>query len=239
MANLGEVRELFIRHGGRSDLVDEDGNDAGADFFINAGQRFLDRLFRFPKDEGRLILEMAAGDYFVQVGRARSIKEVWAFTNQGRTLLTKIDRRELEEHFGAKPYNELDRGVPLYWAPAVVNAMKRTPQGGVIGFQADLITRPGKNDITGLLILPPPSEGVRLDIRGLFYSPELKYDHETSYWAQNEPFILMMAAMRAVEITYRNTEGANDWLRAIRDEYDGIDKDMVEDDITDVNQLEG
>jgi hypothetical protein len=37
----------------------------------------------------------------------------------------------------------------------------------------------------------------------------------------------------------RNTEGVKDWLGVIKAELQGIDFDMVEEDIADVNQMEG
>ena len=48
--NLGEIRAAFVKRSGRFDLVvagatpSEEGADSGADFYINSGQRFLDRL---------------------------------------------------------------------------------------------------------------------------------------------------------------------------------------------------
>lgn len=41
---LFELRSLFVKWSGRRDLVDEYGYDNGADVFINAGLRMLDRM---------------------------------------------------------------------------------------------------------------------------------------------------------------------------------------------------
>ena len=42
--NLLQIRQKFRTLSGRHDLVESDGSDNGADFYINAGQRHLDRL---------------------------------------------------------------------------------------------------------------------------------------------------------------------------------------------------
>lgn len=236
--NLLEVRTLFARHSGRYDLVNADNSDNGADFFINAGQDWLDRKFRFPKDEGRVIKVLSDGKSFVQIQRARAITEIFAYTSTARTLLTRADRRELEVYYST-PYDLLERGTPLYWAPAVMRGVDRVPANGVTGFESDIVTIDGNNDIVGLLILPPPSEEIRLDIRGLFYSTKLEMDGDESYWSQVSPNILLMAALRQVEVFHRNTEGVKDWTNAVLDELMDLDKDVVDQDIVDINQMEG
>jgi hypothetical protein len=47
--NLGEVRTKFIKISGRDDLVNADLTDNGANFYINAGQQFLDKRFGYEE----------------------------------------------------------------------------------------------------------------------------------------------------------------------------------------------
>ena len=48
-----------------------------------------------------------------------------------------------------------------------------------------------------------------------------------------------MAANRQIEIDYRNTAGVKDWEAAIQSELLGLGKDLVEEHIAEVNQMEG
>ena len=46
--DLLQARKTFRDLSGRHDLVNEDGSDAGIDFYINEGRKFLDRLDDSP-----------------------------------------------------------------------------------------------------------------------------------------------------------------------------------------------
>ena len=48
-----------------------------------------------------------------------------------------------------------------------------------------------------------------------------------------------MAANRQMEIDYRNTAGVKDWEAAIQSEILGLGKDLVEEHIADVDQMQG
>jgi len=49
----------------------------------------------------------------------------------------------------------------------------------------------------------------------------------------------LMAGMYQLEVMYRNTEGANDWLRSIELAVTGLGKDFVEEHIAEVDQMNG
>jgi len=50
--NLLQIRQKLRIESGRFDLVNSDGSDSGADFFINEGSRYLDRLETIGKSVG-------------------------------------------------------------------------------------------------------------------------------------------------------------------------------------------
>jgi len=52
------------------------------------------------------------------------------------------------------------------------------------------------------------------------------------------PDVLIMAAMRHVEIVNRNTQGVRDWDGSIAAAVIGIGKDLVEEEIAEVTQIE-
>lgn len=62
---------------------------------------------------------------------------------------------------------------------------------------------------------------------------------ETSWWSEIYPDALVYAALYSLETFYRNTEGAKDWMNSIRMVIDGIDKDMVEQEVAGLNQIAG
>ena len=62
---LLELRTQFRTESGRHDLVTDAFADSGADFYINAGQRYMDRLVNTPKSIVRVFRELAVGAYYV------------------------------------------------------------------------------------------------------------------------------------------------------------------------------
>ncbi|RLI52540.1 MAG: hypothetical protein DRP09_17690, partial [Candidatus Thorarchaeota archaeon] len=91
----------------------------------------------------------------------------------------------------------------------------------------------------GIIFWPPADKEYVIETWGLFYSPELEDDDHESYWSVTNPLVLIMAALREIEVFNRNTEGVKDWELAIRSEVSGIGKDLVEEDIAEHDQMEG
>lgn len=48
-----------------------------------------------------------------------------------------------------------------------------------------------------------------------------------------------MAASRALEVAYRNSEGVKDWESAIKTELFGLGLDLVEEASAEVSEMEG
>ncbi len=71
------------------------------------------------------------------------------------------------------------------------------------------------------------------------YQPKLVNDDDKNFWSERHPFILVMAAMRQVEVSYRNTEGQKDWEAAIRGELFGQELDWADQESQEVSQMEG
>lgn len=92
---------------------------------------------------------------------------------------------------------------------------------------------------TGLVFLPPAQEGMELEVLGAFEQPELKLDTDTNYWTEEQPIILVMAACRSLEMSYRNKEGVADWEAAIKGEILGLEFDLAETESNEFTQMEG
>ena len=98
----------------------------------------------------------------------------------------------------------------------------------------------GNSDsVDGIIVLPPPDVAIVVEVWGKFYSPKLVEDGDTSYWSEVTEDTLIMAALYRLELFYRNTAGARDWLDGINLDLADIDKDTVHEDNSNVDQLEG
>jgi len=59
-------------------------------------------------------------------------------------------------------------------------------------------------------------------------------DEDSNWWAENYPMLVVWAACYSVEVSYRNTQGANDWYGAIKEQLSQLQTDhAVENSPTD------
>jgi len=238
---LSEIRALFETRSGRSDLVDEDGSDNGADFFIQSGQRTLDRMVETEKSWARSFKTLAAGDYYAIFKGCRAVKEVWLSTSDGRTRLTKVSQTELRKTYDEDAPDEIDQRDSLVYC---LISLRTYPSDSkvIIDYLYDHKLEDDATDdyeYKGIIFSPPPDVAAQLEVFGLFSSTTLTDDDDESYWSVNHPEILLMAALYHLEVSYRNTEGAKDWMGAINFELMNIEKDWVENEIADVTQISG
>lgn len=238
--NLKEIRKWFVEESGRYDLVVDqtDWADSGADKYINAAQRWLDRKSAHQREVSRAFSIIESEDYFTFCQDVRVIQEVWAGnTIDGMRELVKKSYKELRELYG-EPMHRIDRGAPVYYAPAYIRPANE-----------DATTFDGRvelMDITtdwkmynGIFIMPPADKEYQIEIWGKFFSRALQKDEDTSLWTILDPGILIKACLRELEIFYRNTTGVNDWTRAIEHDLIGVEFDFIDDDSQGVTQLGG
>jgi hypothetical protein len=241
--SLVAVREQLVKITGRYDLVVDstDWADNGADFYINAGQKWLDRLETFKKSYSRVFEQVTASDWYVIFQSCRAIKEVWISDAEGnKWKLEKVDFDILRAAYSEDPAN-LDVGDPVYYAPIF---LRRSPEtGGTVTidyFGATEYTEAVDHfEYNGLVFLPPAEGTYTVEIHGLFYQPTLSDDDDENYWTEVNPLVLVMAAARAIEVAYRNTEGTKDWEAAIKSELFGLGVDLVEEEVGEVSEMEG
>ena len=240
---LVEIRQKFIEISGRYDLVVDavDWADNGADFFINAGQRLLDRTITSPKTRGRVFRLTEAGDYGVTFQMCRSIKEVWCADTDSRWELEKLSMRNFRNRYWNEPVSNIQQGKPEVYVPAQLRKIPDTIElddlEAIIGY-ADVMIG---DDATyrGVLFLPPTDGEYQIEVMGHFYSLELTEDTHFSYWSEVHPMALVQASMAMLEMSYRNTQGYNDALNAISTIITPIEFDTVEEDISSVTVMEG
>lgn len=240
--NLLQIRQQFRTLSGQYGLINSDGSDNGANFFINAGQRHLDRLDTTQKSYGTCFRFCEPGFYSVQFPYCRAVKEVWAATIIAKWQLEKKNLQDLLAGYFTKLPSEIDRGDPSYYSPTVTRAVPETFNTKASDFESFIgyVDIPSGNhqNYNSILLSSPVNEKTLIEIKGLFYTDELVKDEDESYWSVTHPDVLIMATMRHIEIINRNTQGVNDWDNAIASEISLIGKDLVEEEIAEVTQIE-
>lgn len=240
--NLLQMRTLFRSLSGHFDLVNADFSDNGADFFINEGRKFLDRSHETQKSWAQVFRLLGVGQFSVTFPYCRAIKEVWvanAVPDEGRWQLEKMKLQDLIAEYMSGMPAERTAGTPLFYSPCITRYI---PEDATIeDLEAFLgfveVPSGDAHDYNAILINVPTDEQLMVDIRGLFYSHELTADTDENYWSAVHPMLLYMAAMRYVEIKNRNTQGKKDWERAIADDMQQLGFDLVEELISEVDQM--
>jgi len=237
---LVELRRKFVELSGRYDLVSSTSSwaDSGANFFINAGQNYLDRLVTVPETKASIFYTLSTDQYsLIFQQRCRAILEVWINDDESRVLLEKCSLKDIKEYYAGQ-VTTIESGQPLYYTPVNTRALDAAAQYSIGNFLSLDYSSPGINSATrGILITPPTDVYRTVEIVGMFNQAVLSTDTQENYWTLEVPELLLKAALYQLETFYRNTEGANDWLRAIQLEVDGLDKDNVEEEISDLDDM--
>lgn len=240
--NLLTFRNFFRDQSGRFDLVSPTGADLGnANTIINEAVKFLDRKIDFHESVGRSFHVVAAGSFYVLFQTCRSIKEVWGYeSGQGRWQLEKKTMEDLRAEY-TEMWTALDRSFPSYYTPAFIRPIPDTQkmtalQFGAIAGNADIVVATDY-DFNGVLFVPPPSSQITIEVWGRFYSSELSGDTDENFWTVRHPLLLYKSVMRQLEIIARNTQGKRDWDEAIGEELMDIDKDVADEEMTEIDEL--
>jgi len=237
--NLVTLRQKFAQLTGRYDLVDDTTSwgDNGADFYINAGQEFLDRRSNVWRKTNRIFDQLAAGVWYKTFTRCRIIEAVYINNTTGRSKLERKDFHWLHEEFSDTVATE-GNGTPLYYCPAYLKSTESTDITSLGAFFNYVMASSAA--YRGVIILPPPDESIVIEVIGQFYSEELSLDADENFWTINHPGLLLLAAMYQLEVlAHRNTEGANDYLRQLDIAPVDLDKDMADEESNSFTQMEG
>jgi len=205
--NLLEIRTQFAKLSGRYDLVDGSFADNGADYYIKAGIKFLDRRVGFDKDIVKEITAVSIGDYSLDVDNQRSIKEVWFVTSSGSKLLTYLTPIAMRELFSDSSFADVDNATTTYWTMAL-----DTDQLGSVG----------------IVTMPPTDIDGDLEVWFKRSTPWPSAEDAENFWMTNFEDVCVNAALYKLEVSYRNTAGARDWLASMELDLLGIEKDTVD-----------
>lgn len=215
---LKEFRKLFVDITGRFDLVrdPETYDDAGANFFIQAGHRLLNSRFQVATSESVYIGSTEKGKQRYSLDGFLSVKGVQIkSSDSGWVTLEQKSPEAVKELSGIS-----GSGLPHFFAVVslLTNVISESPVSGYSKI--------------GIWLAPVPQEGLEFEITGRFGMVPKK-DSDTSFWLMNYPEIAVSAAQYQIEIFHRNTQGANDHLVAIDRLGIELEHDKVESEFQD------
>jgi hypothetical protein len=243
---LLELRQKLVQLSGRYDLVVDttDYVDNGANFFINAGQRWLDRKVDHRQFLSRHFKVVSAGEIGVTFPLSRGIQQVWVqdSVNQVRQLVEKKTANWLMEEYYS-PFSEITGGIPLYYYPAYLRTYPSNPLLNDLQMYlhyADVAPMVSDDKVyDGIIFMPPADTTYVIEVWGYFYTEEFTVDTQSTYWSVTVPEVLLFAALRMMEVFKRNSEGVKDWEYAIKEQLQDIDRDAADEDASDAVEMEG
>ena len=122
--NLLQIRKKFLDLSGRYDLVNDDYSDNGANFFINEGRKFLDRMDETQKSWAVRFVTVPINTIYATFQYCRAIKGVWAVSAvEGRWQLEKKSLQDLMEGYLQTLPASMTSGTPLYYSPCVTRSV--------------------------------------------------------------------------------------------------------------------
>jgi len=235
--DLFTIRRNFRSLSGRYDLIDDDPTGL-ANFLINSASRYLDRATEHQKTWGVHFEEIAADAFHADIPFCRAVKEVWVGTDQNeRWQLEKMGIQDLIRNYLSSPP---DSGEPLRYSPVIT---RRIPEGVDISAFSSYLTYTDTatdldNDFNSVVIVPPTDETLLVEVKGLYYSKELVEDADENYWTVVHPLTLLKAVMRELEIFNQNRSKTRAWDEALGIEIQNINQDLVEEIISEVDEME-
>jgi len=240
--NLLQIRTSFVKLSGRYDLVEDavDFVDNGANFYINAGIHLLEKLANVPECRARLFFELAVDAYSLTFQhKCRFIKEVWANNSEERFELTKVPFNVFRTYF-ADTASDTESGTPYYYTLAELRALETTDRDDLATFIDKTWDEDDTNyNYRGILIAPPADKVHTIEIFGVFKQADLSADGDENFWVIEEADLVLQAALYKLETLSRGTENTKNWIDAIRISASEIDKDVVEEEIQGLSQMEG
>jgi hypothetical protein len=236
--NLLQLKQQFKLFSGRYDLVDE--NPQVVTDLINQGVRYLDRITHNQKSAGVHFTFLNVDDFHASFPYCRAVKEVWVASTTTRWQLYKKPLQDiLTSYLSNNDY--INSGAPLYYAPTITRSI---PEGADLTVFADYMKYIDVQtnidyDYNAIVTVPPTDTKLLVDIRGLFYSKELVNDTDENYWSVSHPYVLLYAALRELEIFNQNKTKTELWTIALANSVSEIEKDLVDEEISEIDQMSG
>lgn len=265
--NLLEIRKDFVMRSGRYDLATPEWEDNGADFFIRAGQRMLDKKGDFGSGQiATFSYVFKPGDDEVFIPLIWTIQKViinpkcfgWGTFPQYPHPPACFCRSEEHRHwieipraFSRKAFKCCFGHFDLCYFIRPVRELPRLkgrekasdvdlPASAVQASAGEFSKMEKEQGLWLQLNLPPRHRWeIPCVVYGKFFSESLRENEDVNYWSEQHPETLLKAALYELEVFYRNSEGANDWLNAVLVDLQDIEQMQVFQDIQEKDEMEG
>lgn len=240
--NLLQIRQHAVEKSGRYDLVVDttDYVDNGMNWYIQRGLAYLDLLTNSKQAEAKLFSTFASGSWYVLMENCRAVKDVWVQDDEDRSKLTYATLEDFKGYY-PEPVAELDTGAPEHYAIANLRTSPETDDQITLEsfVDATVTVASDEHSYDAILIGPPADGSYIIEVEGLFFQTTLSSDAQENYWSVRYPQAVVWAALREIEIDYRNTEGAKDWENAIRGLLQLLDFDAIEQETAEFDHIIG
>ena len=210
----GGCKKWYIDESGNFKRVrgaeNNDYTDVSCNRIGNAAVRWIERQFKWPKNDLWQYVSLPANQTMIQLERALYVKAVYEQDNAN------------PDSFGAYPRYQISwTAISSGLCPAQQDetALTLVDAGGLA--DAQNIVFGDSQFVVDTIYVAPSSEDRRIVVIGGYYSAELVNDSDVTYWTKNHPEILVRAMMREDELFRRNTTGVQDYEAALLSElYD-------------------
>jgi hypothetical protein len=239
--NLVQLREKFREVSGRYDLVNDDFSDNGADFYITEASKWLDRAIETTKSWGTYLVSITAGTWYVKVPLSRAIKEAWITTAEGKWQLEKKRLQDLIAAFYTELPANWTNGTPEYYSPTITRYIPEDMTAvslAVFAASVGVLDQPHM-EYNALIMSAPVDQAAVVEVHGLFYSFPLSLDDDENYWSVHHPLLLIQAAVRQTYILSGNKPLSEIYGQNINDDLGRIDKELVEQIISEIDEMDG
>lgn len=233
--DLLEIRQKFVELSGRYDLVTDttSWSDNGANFFIQQGMKLLDMRIPLFKSVATRYYNVSAGWWHFTMTDVRQIRRVFIHDTVKRTELYKAEYADLVGWY-PEPIASLTQGRPTHYCLSYLRAINIGDKGVLTDYIDPSTT--GDTQYRGIVFMPITDKSYTLEVMGLFYNI-MQNDSDRCHWSDNHPMLFVWGALYMLEVTYRNTEGASDWYKAIMDYTRELEFDLIEEDVVDKHEM--
>jgi len=243
---LADIRRKFVNETGRFDLVVDltDYADNGANFYIQAGSRWLEMHYDHQRAQRKYQFPFTIGSYIVSPKYLRAITRVEMNDGTDRWELKPKSYDYIRTHY-AKPVALLESGRPEVYGVAIhrlspeQKALQQDSYTTIFSYDFETLSFSSAGGVqvsTPYLIdridfYPPSDRTGTTIITGLFFDG-LEADADRGWYSVNMPEVLVLASKLALYQFYDNTTGVRDMEKAIEMYIDGLDRDKIQSEVT-------
>lgn len=232
---LASIRKKLVEISGRYDLVVDaeagDWSDNGADYFLRSASRWLDRKFPYNKQYAWVYKTLESGNMLVTFDNARYVKSVRICQDGELYYVPQIAYHKRFEQFDTESSDTNNR----VWSPAYIEVAdgeieadyEESGPFGVKGTE-ELVFAPESYPLSGILISPPPTTDIVVQVLGSWYSKFLEHDTDVNYWTKEHPELIVRAAMMQLAVdTNRNAQERAEFEESLTSDLWEIYRDFI------------